>query len=231
MFFVHFLFPSSALYMDMASLRWSSIRWVAMCFISVAASLSDILLPLPDGPFGTSISFLQLTDNTRNDSFAPTPQARQLMISIFQPVPAVNCTSLLVDYMPNATASFVAAEWSTQMRLPLSALPLGNLKLQACSPLPPPLLPSPLVLFSPALGTTRLLYSALAQQVASQGYTVVTLDHPYDADIVTFLDLSILLRNASPGRRGTCAISLCSCEPYGVLNVLQVFLLIVHYEM
>ncbi|RFU34916.1 hypothetical protein B7463_g1373, partial [Scytalidium lignicola] len=46
----------------------------------------------------------------------------------------------------------------------------------------------PPILFSPALDTSRLLYSAIAQQISSAGYVVVTIDHPYDADIVTFPD-------------------------------------------
>lgn len=46
----------------------------------------------------------------------------------------------------------------------------------------------PVVLFSPGLDTTRLLYSMLAQEIASQGFTVITLDHPFDTDIVEFPD-------------------------------------------
>ena len=44
----------------------------------------------------------------------------------------------------------------------------------------------PLVLLSPGLGNPRLWYSALAQQVSSRGYSVVTIDHTYDAGIVVF---------------------------------------------
>jgi hypothetical protein len=40
----------------------------------------------------------------------------------------------------------------------------------------------------PGLNTTRLLYSVLAQEVASQGFTVITLNHPFDTDIVEFPD-------------------------------------------
>ena len=41
-------------------------------------------------------------------------------------------------------------------------------------------------LFSPGAGTSRLYYSALAQSLANSGYAVVTIDHPYDADVVEF---------------------------------------------
>jgi pimeloyl-ACP methyl ester carboxylesterase len=38
-----------------------------------------------------------------------------------------------------------------------------------------------------------LLYSAIAQEVASKGFTVVTIDHPYDAGIVVFPDNSTIV--------------------------------------
>ena len=44
----------------------------------------------------------------------------------------------------------------------------------------------PLVLFSPAQGSSRLLYSSLVESVVSTGYTVVTIDHPYDVDVVEY---------------------------------------------
>ncbi|CAG8979090.1 hypothetical protein HYALB_00000220 [Hymenoscyphus albidus] len=42
----------------------------------------------------------------------------------------------------------------------------------------------PVLIFSPGYFRTRLLYGVLAQTVAKFGYIVITVDHPYDADIV-----------------------------------------------
>lgn len=53
-------------------------------------------------------------------------------------------------------------------------------------------MPYPVVIFSPALGTTRLFYNAIAQSVASAGYIVVSVDHPYDTEFLEFPDGSIL---------------------------------------
>ena len=47
----------------------------------------------------------------------------------------------------------------------------------------------------PAEGTTRLFYSAIAKTVASSGYVVVTIDTPYDVDIVEYPDGSVALLN------------------------------------
>ena len=51
----------------------------------------------------------------------------------------------------------------------------------------------PIVMFSPGLGNSRLVYSGIAQSLASQGYAVVTVDHPYDAAIVEYPDGTYVL--------------------------------------
>ncbi|KAL2131236.1 hypothetical protein VTI74DRAFT_5387 [Chaetomium olivicolor] len=57
----------------------------------------------------------------------------------------------------------------------------------------------PLILFSPGLGESRLLYSVTAKSIAAQGYVVATIDHPYDADVVEFPDGSVARRNWTQG--------------------------------
>ncbi|EEY16237.1 PAF acetylhydrolase family protein [Verticillium alfalfae VaMs.102] len=54
--------------------------------------------------------------------------------------------------------------------------------------LPPPFCHLSLVIFSPGWGNPRLLYGAMARELASHGFAVVTIDHPYDANYVEFPD-------------------------------------------
>ena len=51
----------------------------------------------------------------------------------------------------------------------------------------------PIVLFSPGLGNSRLLYSAIAQSIASSGNIVISIDHPYDANVVEYPDGTLVL--------------------------------------
>jgi dienelactone hydrolase len=51
---------------------------------------------------------------------------------------------------------------------------------------------APLILFSPGFGTSRLVYSILAEYLSSWGYTVVTVDHTYDSNIVEFPDGTVV---------------------------------------
>jgi len=53
----------------------------------------------------------------------------------------------------------------------------------------------PLAVFMPAEGTTRLWYSQIAATVASNGYIVVTIDPPYNVDIVEYHDGSLSFLN------------------------------------
>lgn len=44
----------------------------------------------------------------------------------------------------------------------------------------------PLIIFSPGLATSRLAYSELLSAIASMGFVVVAVDHPYDANAVEY---------------------------------------------
>ena len=46
----------------------------------------------------------------------------------------------------------------------------------------------PVVLFSTGYGIERQLYTGLVEDLASHGYVVVAIDHPHDANIVSFPD-------------------------------------------
>ena len=48
--------------------------------------------------------------------------------------------------------------------------------------------PYPVVLFSPGLAGVRSQNTAWAQELASHGYVVVALDHPYDSAAVVLAD-------------------------------------------
>ncbi|EAU34937.1 predicted protein [Aspergillus terreus NIH2624] len=173
-------------------------------YLMLGAFFAQLLLrsnavSFPDtiGQYDTSIATTQLVDHHRLDPYAPTPQPRTLMISLFHPVPPAACCPSLTPYMDPITATFEDEQYASA-GIPAGAF--GSLTLRTCKPCTkstssgPGKGPKyPLVLFSPGLGNTRLLYSAMAQQLSSMGYIVVTVDHPYDAGIVTFPDNTTIL--------------------------------------
>lgn len=46
----------------------------------------------------------------------------------------------------------------------------------------------PLVIFMPGEGTTRLFYQQIVSTIASKGYIVVSIDSPYDVDLIQYAD-------------------------------------------
>lgn len=158
----------------------------------VSTSQSKVLLPKPSGRYDVGLQTAKLLDKTREDPFAPSQRPRALMVSFFYPA-GRDSALCLADYMPPATAAFEDQRFA-QYGLPNGTFEKLSLQVSCRNSSTDTYKHAngrdhcPVVLFSPGLGTSRLLYSAIAQSVASAGYFVATIDHPYDADIVEFPD-------------------------------------------
>jgi dienelactone hydrolase len=138
------------------------------------------------------VASTSLTDYDRSDPFANDGRLRSIMVSSFYPT--TQCRRKKIEpYMPPATASFMDTKFGAY------GLPNGSfqsLGLETCTT------PAkrgacsqgslPIVLFSGALATSRHLYNAMLQNIAATGYVVLSIDHPYDADMVEFPDGTIV---------------------------------------
>ncbi|KAG9201528.1 hypothetical protein G6514_005535 [Epicoccum nigrum] len=164
-----------------------SFTLVSILSLSVALPATAKVLPVL-GPhhFDVSITAVSLTDNGRIDPFAKDRTHRKLMLSIYTPAPKCLKKSLQ-PYMPSSTASFMDAKFGAY-GLPNGSFPALQLETCISTPRSRQRQDFPLILFSPALGTSRLLYSSTLHSLASAGYHVVSIDHPYDADVVEFPD-------------------------------------------
>ena len=159
------------------------------------------VLPHPSKSFLTSLQTAYLIDETRLDPFSPTPKRRGVAISTFYPLPkSADCNPILAPYMSSATAAFEDSVYSKQFGIPNDTF--ANLRLSTYQGLATA--HHPVILFSPGYGTTRFVYSYFAQTVASAGYVVVMMDHPYDADVVEI-----------PGERLVLAANLTEAQITG----------------
>ncbi|MCO5613608.1 hypothetical protein L7F22_067885 [Adiantum nelumboides] len=136
------------------------------------------------GSYNVAVSTKEVIDQSRLDPFAPDQTPRSLMISTFKRV-AHGCHLTKQAYMPSEIAKFEGKKLSAY-GLPESTF--LNLTYSTCSngKRSRSTNQDPVLIFSGALGTTRLFYNLLAATIAQKGYTVVTVDHPYDTDIVQF---------------------------------------------
>lgn len=172
----------------------TSLPLLSLLAISTVKALT---LPAPDGQYGTASSQMLLTDRARQDPYATTvggSHFRQVVVSSFYPVALrKDCIDYTAQYMPNATAAFYDQQLGA---FGIPAETFASLKLTHCNARDRRGLKDqqfPVVLFSPGLGNSRLIYSAMAQALASKGYIVLSIDHPFDADIVEFPDGSTAL--------------------------------------
>lgn len=164
----------------------------SLCLLlQVLAVLSTAyLLPNPKGSFNVSLTTGPLIDSTRNVFSNGTGGPRELMLSVFQPN---SCASTAyVPYMPDHTAEYQGPYLQQQFNLPVDLSPLFlGAELPVCANDPSTCADqphTPVLLLSPGWGIPRLYYSVIASAIASHGFTVITIDHPGDANIITYPD-------------------------------------------
>lgn len=166
-----------------------------LSFVALAATCSGLLMPEPCGPYKISMQTSELVDTNRVDPWNSS-HPRRIMVSRFDPVPEKECTKMCtVPYMSKTVAraedaiyqAFIEGTGLTWYSGVLEKLELRICCEQAHKPHHSKK-KLPVVLLSAGLNTTRLYYSSTAQYLASRGYTVITLDHPYETDIVEFPD-------------------------------------------
>jgi pimeloyl-ACP methyl ester carboxylesterase len=184
---------------------------------------ASVIIPKPSGPYGVSLRTMELTDSQRLDPFSPRTHVRNVMISAFYPgVSANQCSTRFVDYMPPATAA-IEDQYYSQYGLPNGTF--ESLKLSLCKEsvhTTERIQDFPIILFSPGLGNSRLLYSALAQYIASFGYLVVSIDHPYDANVVEYPDGTLILgANISTGAQIELAVETRAQDVSFILDQLS----------
>lgn len=163
-------------------------------------SIPEFVLPEPPGSYAVKHHAFELVDTSRLDPFNAT-HFRRLMVTRFDPVEKDECRELCpVPYM---SPSFAKLE--DGLLVPRGWVPgvLEAARLQSCCDRDKDdeaiaeMQRSydanfPLLIYSPGGNTSRLQQSALAQAVASRGYTVVSVDHPYEVDFVEFPDGTVI---------------------------------------
>ncbi|KAK3712715.1 hypothetical protein LTR37_008979 [Vermiconidia calcicola] len=93
--------------------------------------------------------------------------------------------------MPDKTAAYQQRWIEESLEYNISAdltTLFQQARLPVCSDSCSALDDSPILLFSPGYSFPRLIYNVLASAIASKGYTVITIDHPGDANIIIYPD-------------------------------------------
>ncbi|CAO2652078.1 Nn.00g003610.m01.CDS01 [Neocucurbitaria sp. VM-36] len=163
---------------------------LSVFLLLLANTIVGYLVPNPPGKYNVTLTTGTLVDYTRNGPCAATPSPRALMLAVFQPAKCASTVS--VSYMPNKTAEYQGPFLQKQFNITANLTPLFlEARLPVCLDDPSscsPLEDGPILLFSPGYGIPRLYYNVLASAIASEGFIVITIDHPGDANIITYPD-------------------------------------------
>ncbi|WP_426454645.1 dienelactone hydrolase family protein [Paenibacillus sp. S-38] len=165
--------------------------------VTASAALAAILpvfdLPKPNGPYMVGTRTLHLTDASREEKLTSDPKdKRELMVQLWYP--AQNTSNGDRDMLfPEEDGAFEAYKqaFAKELNLPKFALDYwkyirGNAYKDA--ELLPSGKPYPLLLIGHGMGTGRILHSAQAENLASNGYIVAVIDHTYSTVATIFPD-------------------------------------------
>jgi dienelactone hydrolase len=178
-----------------------TIHWRTLISLLIIATLSTlatcIFLPIaefpePTGHYGVGYTTYHWVDTTRQELNAQDPihPNRELMIHVFFPTEKKN-NATPINYDPDAAKS--AIEYLA-MCSKLPAWLFGNIKLikthmQTNAPLAQNTTPFPVVIFSHGAGGPMVQsYTWILEELASHGFVVVGINHPYMAGTVRYPD-------------------------------------------
>jgi len=151
---------------------------IALAYTGLMCFLFPVFeLPAPTGEYPIGTAYYSLTDSTRVDSLSDLPDAhREISLQVWYPA-APEQTGTPVPYMSEEAA----AAFGAYLRLPgddmLSYFSLVSTYSSTEFPLRPTDTAYRVILFSPSglmNGTT-----ALSEDLASHGYVVIAVGHPY----------------------------------------------------
>ncbi|KAF1998380.1 hypothetical protein P154DRAFT_404472, partial [Amniculicola lignicola CBS 123094] len=168
--------------------------------------------------FKVAISHLAFSNSQVMDTLAPNQTPRKVMTTLFFPINATSCTNTCsFPYMSTPISNITTRQFSKSATSTSPAMDIASMQFRACCVNNRALQPKKygLVILEPGFGTSRLMYGAIANEIASHGHAVITIDHPYDANIVeytttsenTFISNSIPLDPFSPNNAWNDTIS------------------------
>jgi len=160
----------------------------ALVFVLAAIVLCILLpvfrLPAPTGPYRVGTQSRHIIDGSRRDSFSDDPNSgRELMIQIWYPADPTARKPALAPYRDRRITALKDAHF---------ALVKSNSVLGA--PLSPSESRYPVLLYTPSWSGIRTECTFQVEELASHGYVVVGIDHPYSSRIVGFPDGRIARR-------------------------------------
>ncbi|MCX6079286.1 MAG: hypothetical protein NTW32_07105 [Chloroflexi bacterium] len=187
---------------------WSlTLPILALILLSISTTI-PVLLPVPNlsvpsGPYTVGTRTIVITDQNRKEIYSGKDEARQFMIEVWYPaVPPAPGTKPAL-WMPEA--KIVAPAIADYIKLPhffLDHLVLAKSSSYENIPANYSSSPYPVLIFSHGWNGFRQQSTFLMQELASHGYFVVAMEHPYGARLTVYPDGRIIPNNPAALPKG-----------------------------
>lgn len=154
----------------------------------------QLSVPEPSGPHDIGQVDLHLVDESRDHPWAPDTGQREIMATVWYPAKDNAGGEDRAPYLSEAMADYIAGATLEQAGLPRDSVDLLGATTHAVSGADAAGEPEslPVVLYSPGFEQSRHLATAQVEELASHGYVVAAIDHPYETDAVEFPDGRVL---------------------------------------
>ncbi|MEU6878481.1 alpha/beta hydrolase [Streptomyces sp. NPDC046712] len=153
-----------------------------------AAAARDLVLrlPAPTGPYKIGATTLHLVDPSRNDPWKPEIGVREVMVTVLHPARTVRGYPRAPQLTPGAAELFTLLGPEIRQGLPRAGVDWAATLTHTHPGAPVAPGRRPVLVYSPGGGDARTMGTSLAEELASHGWVVVTVDHPGDASEVDF---------------------------------------------
>jgi dienelactone hydrolase len=149
------------------------------------------MLPETTGPYKVGRASYHLVDSSRKEIFADGPGAvREIMVAIHYPA-QLGAAQTAAPYADGALAAALSANYHIPAHV-FASLHSHAVDRPPCTAREGGF---PVVLFSPGFKSHPLFYTAIIEELASQGFVVVSLCHPYSTGATVFPDGRVVRAN------------------------------------
>lgn len=186
-------------------LPWRARWWLALpgsvaCLGLIATGTAAAwafpvpVFPTPSGDFAVGTHVVEWTDPHRSETATADPQDRRtVVVQLWYPAQPSPAGTQRAQYLGRTedearTVSDALARYTGLPGFLVDGVPRAHTHAVFNAPVADKGGRFPVVFFSPGLGGVRTQSTAWAEELASHGYVVAALDHPYDSAAVVLAD-------------------------------------------
>jgi predicted dienelactone hydrolase len=153
-------------------------RSISTAARTALSTIQTATVPAPTGPSQVGTQLMDMVDSSRDDQFLADGTRRELLVRFWYPASvAQGCVP--AEYTAPAVWSYFSQ---------LAKIPLPKVSTNSCMDAPLTEGLHPVVVFTHGYTGTFTDYTFLAEDLASRGYVVASVDHTYEATAVQFPD-------------------------------------------